>query len=293
MFKKSLVGALAAVLMVEGALATASTAEAASYPKPKYSYNFNKADKNVIAVNRKDTDAAAGTAVPTDDFTGSPIKKASKKITLKKSGRKSKSLYLDRTYGVQLKNMKLKAKKYSFAYWVKVDGGMADNMATLFVAGKDYLKSGNAKWLSVTKQSTWLSAPISPVVWSRNEKKNEFPWTSDIAETPRELLVKDKWVHVAVTVGAAWGDAGATSEYMTKGDEGYCKNGNCTIYVDGEMYGTGSTVANDVFDGKESAYLGINSWDVRFKGYFDDVMFWNKALSEKQVKAVYKATKGK
>jgi len=292
MFKKSLVGALAAVLMVEGALATASTAQAASYPKPKYSYNFNKADKNVIAVNRKDTDKAAGTAVPTDDFTGSPIKKASKKVTLKKSGRKSKSLYLDRTYGVQLKNMKLNAKRYSLAFWVKVDGGMADYMPTVFISGKDCLKSGNAKWLSVTKAS-WLSAPHSPVVWTKNEKKGQNPWTSDIAETPRELMVKDKWVHVAVTVGKEYGDAGAQSEYLTKGEDGYMKGNNVVIYVNGEMYGTGTPAADDICDGKESAYLGINHWDVRFKGYFDDVMFWNKALSEEQVQAVYKKTKGK
>ena len=154
MFKKCLVGALTAVLMVEGALVAAPTAEAAKYPAPKYSYNFNKTDKNVVAVERKDTDTSAGTAVPTDNFTGSPIKSSKKKVKYKKaSGRKSNALYLpDRTYGVQLKNMKLSAKKYSFAFWVKAEGGMAQFSPTLFVSGNNCLKSGNAKWLSLTKQ---------------------------------------------------------------------------------------------------------------------------------------------
>ena len=37
-----------------------------------------------------------------------------------------------------------------------------------------------------------------------------------------------------------------------------------------------------------SFFLGLNAWDMGFKGYFDDVKLWNKALTAKQVKAIAK-----
>ena len=37
-----------------------------------------------------------------------------------------------------------------------------------------------------------------------------------------------------------------------------------------------------------SFFLGLNAWDMGFKGYFDDVKLWDKALTAKQVKAIAK-----
>lgn len=265
--------------MVEGVIATTATSEAAKAPKAKYTYSFDKADKNLVAVTRKGEDATTGGtpegAIPTTTKT---------KIKYQK-GKKGKALYLDRSYGVKLKNMKLKADKYTIAFWVKPESNMG-NFMPIFFAGNESID--NQKWLSITK-TDFLGADRSPVVWSNNASKGEFPWTSDIAETTRNMLTSaNGWQHVAVTVGAAYGDAGKTTEYGEKGGDGYCKGNNVVIYVNGEMYGTGTPAAHDVFDGKETAYLGINYWDTKFKGWIDELNIYDKALSEKQVQALYK-----
>lgn len=291
MVKKFLVGALAAVLMVEGAAAT--TASAAGLPKAKYKYNFNKADKNVVAVTRKGDDASAGTnagAVPSKD---------SKKKVLLKSGKNGKGLYLDRTYGVQLKDMKLKASKYTISFWVKADSNMSNFMAT-FYAGSNFLDDKKVKWLSITK-TDWVG-DSSPIVWSRNAAKTQFPWTGPWAgETNNVISQSGGWNHITVVVGGAYTDKkldikqGAKSGYLEDpAEENYQKSGNnVVIYVNGKFYGTGTCAADDVMDGKESAFLGINCWDVLFKGTFDDVQIYDKALTQKEVQAVYKSVGGK
>lgn len=291
MVKKFLVGALAAVLMVEGAAAT--TASAASVPKAKYTYNFNKADKNVVAVTRKGDDASAGTnagAVPTKD---------SKKKVLLKSGKNGKGLYLDRTYGVQLKNMKLKASKYTISFWVKADSNMSNYMTTFF-AGSKLNDADNVKWISITK-TDWVG-DSSPIVWSHNEGKKQFPWTGPWAGEPNNAISQaGGWNHITVVVGGTYTDKkldikqGAKSGYLEDpAEEYYQKNGNNVVtYVNGKFYGTGTCAADDIMDGKESAFLGINCWDVLFKGTFDDVQIYDKALTQTQVKALYKSVGGK
>lgn len=291
MVKKFLVGALAAVLMVEGAVAT--TAEAASVPKAKYTYNFNKADKNVVAVTRKGDDASAGTnagAIPTKD---------SKKKVLLKKGKNGKALYLDRTYGVQLKNMKLKASKYTISFWVKSDSNMSDCMP-IFQTGSDLLsEKSSAKWMNITKVS-WIG-DMSPVVWSRNEKKNQWPWTGAWAGEAINAITGDAgWQHVTVVVGGTYKDkkndidVKAVSGYGEEGADDYIAKGpNCVVYVNGKMYGTGTCAAEDIMDGKQLTFLGINCWDVLFKGYIDDVQIYDKALTQAQVTKLYKSVGGK
>ena len=287
MVKKFLLGALAAVLMVEGTLATTATADAAGVPKAKYTYTFDKADKNLVAVNRKDEDASTGK--PINPVV--PTKDSKKKVILKK-GKKGKALYLDWTYGVQLKNMKLKSDKYTISFWVKCDHNISD-CTPVFFAGNGKCDGASDKWVSITKQA-WLGLDHSPVVWSNNAATGEFPWTSDISESPRNFFAKDAgWNHITITVGAAYGDAAATTEYLTKGEDAYTKGPNVVIYVNGEMYGTGTPVTPGVMDGKETAYLGINYWDVKLKGYIDELQIFDKALKEKQVQKLYKSVGGK
>lgn len=61
-------------------------------------------------------------------------------------------------------------------------------------------------------------------------------------------------------------------------------------YVNGELYGNG-TVANKTMTNSNRFYLGINAWDIPFKGCYDEVKLWNKALTDKQVAALYKSEK--
>lgn len=285
MVKKFLVGALTAVLMVEGVIATTATSEAAKAPKAKYTYNFNKADKNVVAVTR-----AEASTVPKVD------KKA--KVIYKK-GKNGKALYLDRTYGVQLKNMKLNAKKYTISFWVNSDSNMGNFMPTFF-AGSD-LVGEKAKWISITK-TDWVG-DSSPIVWNQDAANAKMPWTGPWAGEASNVIAKDMgWNHITVVVGGSYkdkkndidiGDKSGFAEDNPE-DPNYMTGGpNVVIYVNAKMYGTGTCANPDTMDGKETAYLGINCWDDLFKGYFDDVQIYDKALTQAQVKAVYKSVGGK
>lgn len=278
--------------MVEGAIATtATTAEAAKVPKAKYTYNFNKADKNVVAVTRKGDDPAAGTNVGTV-----PTKDSKKKVILKK-GKNGKALYLDRTYGVQLKNMKLKASKYTISFWVNSESNLSNYMP-IFQAGSDLLsEKTSCKWINITKVD-WLG-DMSPVVWSRNETKNQWPWVGAWAGEAVNSITKDAgWTHVTVVVGTGYKDKANEIDVPAKtvwgaGAEDEFTGPNCTIYVNGKMYGSNTPVAEDIMDGKQLTFLGINCWDVMFKGWIDDVQIYDKALTAKQVAAVYKSVGGK
>lgn len=296
MVKKFLVGALAAVLMVEGAIVTTATSEAAKAPKAKYTYNFNKADKNVVAVTRKGDDASAGTN------TGTVPKADKKKKVIYQKGKNGKGIYLDRTYGVQLKNMKLNAKEYTISYWVKSEKNMSNFMTTFF-AGSD-LVGEKAKWISITK-TDWVG-DSSPIVWNQDAVAGKMPWTGPWAGEANNVIAEGKgWNHITVVVGGTYKDKKNDIDIPKKTgfaidnpeDANYIKDGtapNVVIYVNGKMYGTGtSTNVSTVMDGKESAFLGINCWDALFKGWFDDIQIYDKALTQDQVKAVYKSVGGK
>ena len=98
-----------------------------------------------------------------------------------------------------------------------------------------------------------------------------------------EAIGKGKWVHVTLVV-----DAKDSCEYGEKGKDGYVKGLHGWTYINGKLYGNG-TIANKTMSNSNRFFLGINAWDIPFKGYFDDVKFWDKALTAKQVKAVYKS----
>jgi len=281
MFKKFLVGTLAAVLMVEGALATATTAEAAKAPKAKYTFDMNKANKNVVAVARKGDDASYTTG-------GTPVwpeASNAKKIKLKYAkGKNGKALHLDRSssYAAELKNVKLGSGSWSVAFWIKTESSMSNYMAAFFTASD--ITEEKAQWLSVTK--TDFSGDLSPVIWSRNAAKNEFPWYSnnDWAEGVNKITADAGWQHIIITV-----DTKDTCEYGAKGDEGYVKSYHAYTYLNGELFGNG--VCSMKMSNKNRFFLGMNAWDCPFKGYFDDVQLWDKALTDKQAAAVYKAVK--
>ena len=113
----------------------------------------------------------------------------------------------------------------------------------------------------------------------------EGTWLGD-GDNPKAMAVaQNKWVHITLVVNTK-----ETCEYGTEGEDGYVKSYHAYTYVNGALFGNG-TVAKGTMSNKNKFFLGINAWDTPFKGYFDDVMLWNKALNEKQVKKLYKSVK--
>lgn len=280
MFKKFLSGVLAAAILVSGATyANTATADAAvKVPAAKYTFNMNGANKNVVAVARKgDTTNFTNT----DAMPEASVAK-SQKITLKYAkGHNGKALYLDRTksYGAELKNVKLGSGSWTVSFWVKAASSLSDYMPVFFTTSSVSEKS--AKWVSITKAS-WLG-DASPTIWSRNAAEGDkaFPWYSNNEWTANEAIAKDKWVHIVLTVNTK-----KSMEYEATKYKGYWGK----TYVNGKYWGNGC-VAKTTMSNKNRFFLGINGWDTPFKGYFDDVQLWSTALTAKQVKALYNSQK--
>ena len=296
MFKKFLCATMAAVLF-SCTFSAAPAVHAAKVPKAAYTFNMDKKSSKVIAVARKgDTDSF--TAKETKDNIGVlPTSAAAKGIKLKYvKGKHGKSLFLDRTksYGAQLKGIKLGSKSWTVSFWVKPSSSLSSHMPVFFTGSK--LATANTNWVSITKTGEgWLNGYAAPAVWSRNTKANQWPWYAyqdedgkwwgDGDQSDAMALTANKWSYVTVAV-----DTGDTCEYGNPGSDDYVKSYHAWTYINGSLYGNG-TVAKSTMSNKNLFFLGINCWDCPFKGYFDDVQFWKKALSAKQVKKLYKSMK--
>ncbi len=296
MMKRVLCGAMAAAL-VASTLVVAPDASAASVPKAKYTFNMNKKSSKVVAVQRPG-DTANFTCKNPD--TG-VLPKATKKIKLKYvKGKHGKALYLDRSksYGAELKGIKLGSKSWTMSFWVKASSSVGQFMP-VFYTGNNIVNVKKTNWLSITRSGDdWLGGGGSvstPTVWSRNAAKDQFPWyayqneegvwqgSNDAADAV--AIKPGKWVYITLVI-----DSKDTCPYGEEGGDGYMKGYHAWTYVNGKLFGNG-TVADGIMSNKNKFYLGINAWDCPFKGYFDDVQFWKKALTDKQVAKLYKKMK--
>lgn len=298
MMKRFLCAAMAAALVVSAVPATVS--EAAKVPKAKYTFNMNKKNKKVVAVSRKG-DTANYTTGDTENGVV-PTEKVAKSLKAKlkyKKGKNGKALYLDRSksFGAELKGVKLGKKSWTVAFWVKPDNTPSSFMS-IFFTGNNIDKPTSTKWVSITKTGDgWLTGFSCPAIWSHsvNGDVDQFPWYAfqdeegtwlGDGDNPKAMAVaQNKWVHITLVVNTK-----ETCEYGTEGEDGYVKSYHAYTYVNGALFGNG-TVAKGTMSNKNKFFLGINAWDTPFKGYFDDVMLWNKALNEKQVKKLYKSVK--
>ncbi|MGB4659170.1 MAG: LamG-like jellyroll fold domain-containing protein, partial [Mobilitalea sp.] len=62
------------------------------------------------------------------------------------------------------------------------------------------------------------------------------------------------------------------------------------LYVNGELIGEGPVASDTFVDGK--AYVGINCWDIKFKGLFDDIKVYDTALTAEEVKTTMNEAAG-
>ena len=299
MMKRFLCGVMAVALVASTLVVAPDASAAAKVPKAKYTFNMNKANKNVVAVARKD-DTDAYQAKDMDNGV-LPETKNAKKVKLKYvKGKNKKALYLDRSssYGAQLKGVKLGSKSWTVAFWVKSVNSLPQ-FQPVFFTGNKIVDPKNCNWVSITRSGDdWATSgnTMSPVIWShamKNEKELGFPWygyqnadgewvfSGD--DKNAAAVLPNKWVHITLVV-----DAKDTCPYGEEGVEGYYEGYHGWTYVNGKLFGNGAVVKTAMTN-SNLFFLGINAWDVPFKGYYDDVMLWNKALTAKQVKKVYKS----
>lgn len=301
MMKRFLCGVMAVALAASTLVVAPNASAAAKVPKAKYTFNMNKANKNVVAVARKGDTENFTTADP--DNGTLPEAKNAKKVKLKYAkGKNKKALYLDRSssYGAQLKNVKLGSGSWTVAFWVKTSNTLSQYMP-IFFTGNKIVDPKNCRWVSITRSGgDWFDGVMSPIIWShamKSEKELGFPWygyqneagewVDSSTDKKAETITPNKWVHVTLVVDAKDRDCA----YGEEGQDGYYANGyHGWTYVNGKLYGNG-VVAEGTMTNSNLFFLGINAWDTPFKGYFDDVMLWNKALTDKQVAKLYKSVK--
>lgn len=300
--KRFLCGALATAMVVSTiAAAPASEAKKAKVPKAAYTFKMDKKDKNVVAMswkaNQLDKNTMAPTAAAKKAAKGGIMPSKSKtKVQYKKAGRKgkkNKALFLNRTYGVQLKNVKLGSGSWSISFWVKIPSGIGQFTPIVFFAQD--LKDASAKWISITRGGDDWPNTGAPTIWSHCVigKTDEFPWynKNGVDKDGNALweagnaFDSKKWVHVVLTVNKK-----KQVEYGEKGADGYVKGYQGFTYVNGKAWGNGA-IAKKAFSNKSKVFLGINGWDTPAMAYYDDVQVWKKALTAKQVKQLYKNTK--
>lgn len=103
-------------------------------------------------------------------------------------------------------------------------------------------------WLNVTADS-------SRAIWSGK------PY----AEIPGDFkYVAGQWQHVVISVS---------------GDK-------ATFYYNGEKAGSGDIIKGIMTAANSRLYFGVNGWDLMFKGSVDDLMLFNKAVSDTEALAI-------
>lgn len=321
MMKKVLCGVLAVAVAAGTVAVPATSSSAASVPKASYTFNMNKKSSNVVAVSRKEGKAEkkdGSYAVDTTKkaYANGCVPSKSKKVKLVyKKGKKGKGLYLDRNakygfaYGAQLKGVKLGSGSWTVAFWVKPESDLGDYMSVFFTGnGKNIATKEKTAWVSITRMASNAACNGGswPTIWSRNAAKDRsknhegdihFPWYAyqdadgnwkGVTDDPKANgMPKGKWSYITLVVDTKkknW------VEYGEKGTDGYVKSYHGWTYVNGALFGNGA-VAEKSMSNSNVFFLGINAWDAPFKGMIDEVQFWKKALTGKQVKALYKKAK--
>ena len=132
----------------------------------------------------------------------------------------------------------------------------------LFYLGID--KDDNRKLIAMTECNPVCSGHVNNNYWP----------TSDVSTSDGQMAV-DKWKHIV---------------FVLEGGKGY------TFYIDGVLNKQVSEtkISLRLMDGNEQTGLGRSYQNIRsefFRGYMDEVMVFNKALSADEVKRIYDSTK--
>lgn len=199
------------------------------------------------------------------------------------TGAVDNALYLDGNYGLKLNVEPLDTETYTISFWMNADR-LGDFGPTLQLGSNIGMNDteNRVTWINFT-QTTWGTndAKIFPVVWNRNSETTAWPW---VYAADDAVHGKEEWVNITLV---------ATGNIFTFEEDGLERNG-AKLYLDGKlvfdasdnMYGG---LATEIMKNAENfeAYFGINYWDVIYKGYVDDLYFFDYALSDGEVAHLY------
>lgn len=167
-------------------------------------------------------------------------------------GAVGKALTLDGTYGLKLlEDANALGESYTISFWMnpKNVGSAVDPTVTAGLFSPEY----------------WLNLTLDGKIWSKN---------GDYIDTPASgAYTADEWQQVALTVD---GQSAGTTDGTVVG----------TLYVNGKEVSKGNVAKGIMTQKGAKLYFGVNAWDAYFAGALDDILVFNKALTEEEVNGI-------
>lgn len=161
------------------------------------------------------------------------------------TGKFGKALTLSGSYGLKLlDNASVLGEAYTISFWMK-SKAVGNQFNPILTAG-------------TFSPEYWLNLTLDGKIWSKN---GEY-----IQSQASNAYVANQWQHVTLVV-------------EPKENE----NSIGKLYVNGEMVSSGSVAEGIMTKSGGKVYFGVNAWDAIFQGAVDDIMLFNKALTEAEV----------
>ncbi len=232
--------------------------------KQEYSLIIEK-DYSALTIGKKPVkifdfeDSADGAAAVTKALKPEVVKNPA--YSYKEGVNGGKAISLPGSYGMKLLDTKdVVGDTYSVSFWMKPTtlGGAVDPV----LAGGTF---DPQKWFNVTATSRGM--------WSHDNGT----WIDSAA--PSSYFTVGEWQQVVLTVDGskpgknnAGGDNAATS--LAK------------LYLNGELVQTGQVAKSALSSDEAALYFGVNGWDAYFNGAVDEIMVFDRVLSEDEIFAV-------
>lgn len=193
------------------------------------------------------TDATGAYAAGT--ITGDRVNNTGGTITYVAGKTSGTAAKFDGSSGIRLPDGLIQGNSYSVSLWLKPDQAVS-SWTTAFFGGRD----GN-NWISLLPQG-WGGT----FLWAHDETNGGmyYDWQSGLT------IASGQWSHLAITV----------------------ENGVATLYVNGVAKVSKSGVP-DVFTTNNGIFgLGVNFWDLPFKGLMDDLRIYEGVLSPNEIRSM-------
>lgn len=261
--------AVAETTEVKEEVKTEEVAPAAeAIPDPVYYFSFDKAD---------DSSDIQPTA---QDKTATPILQPVEKDKTYIPGVKGDSLYVDGVTGYKLANVNGVGDTYTVSFWCYATR-FANYMPSIqFGPDVHGDVTGGQHYLNITR-AEWAGEPTFPCIWAYDQNDNALwpAWADAGTGEPMK-----QWINVALVVDPAKVSVDGT---MLEAD----------LYINGQKYESkdsdGNVIPVNVVNGCMSAsegfdfLVGVNYWDSVFKGAFDELYIFDKALTAGQILSLY------
>ncbi len=167
-------------------------------------------------------------------------------------GINGKGIYFDGTYGIKL-YPGIESPAYSISLWVKPEEERP--YSNILYAGTGLL-TDNEKSFNITSDDM-----ASPAIISSSAEGGYYIGNGKAVKT-------GIWSNICISV----------------------KDGIANIYINGKLHVTGN-VPDGICNKDTSYYLGLDCYNIPFKGCIDNVAFYGTSLSESQAESIYNTGK--